>query len=78
MAWKDDELGYILGMLATEGDASVPPDSIVMYLNTQAVGANKDRRHTISIALASAAELWAGGFRYAAINAVNMARLGDE
>jgi hypothetical protein len=56
--WKDGELTYILRLLQTKGNDSVPYDAVPSYLMTQAASARRDNRPAIATALDLAATCW--------------------
>jgi hypothetical protein len=57
-AWKDGELTYILRLLETEGNDSVPYEAVPSYLRTQSASARRDGKTMIANALDLAAIVW--------------------
>ena len=55
--WKDDEYQYILNLLASEGNPSVPKNAILSYLEVQISSARIDSQGTIALVLVEVARL---------------------
>lgn len=56
--WKDNEYGYCLGLLRTNGDRNVPRRSIQSYFQVQISDAKRDARHDVAQALYAAFVAW--------------------
>jgi hypothetical protein len=56
--WKDDEFGYCVELVQTQGNANVPFDAVESYLRVQIVGARQDKRPDVMEALQDLRAEW--------------------